>query len=103
MEHPKRGSTDHRSKSLGPRCFQFCATFVVPKRSPCRPAVVASESGRPVRWCQRGRQTGEKEIEATTGTGLGIGRATTRLLARHGTKVHVADLNASGALWRCEG
>jgi NAD(P)-dependent dehydrogenase (short-subunit alcohol dehydrogenase family) len=32
-----------------------------------------------------------------TGAGSGIGAATARLLARHGAKVHVADLNAGAA------
>ena len=32
-----------------------------------------------------------------TGAGSGIGAATARLLARHGAKVHVADLNAEAA------
>jgi NAD(P)-dependent dehydrogenase (short-subunit alcohol dehydrogenase family) len=33
-----------------------------------------------------------------TGAGSGIGRATARLLARHGAKVHLADLNEEAAL-----
>ena len=32
-----------------------------------------------------------------TGAGSGIGRATARLLARHGAKVHIADLNGEAA------
>jgi len=44
-----------------------------------------------------------KDIDLTgktaviTGAGSGIGAATARLLARHGAKVHVADLNAEAA------
>jgi NAD(P)-dependent dehydrogenase (short-subunit alcohol dehydrogenase family) len=37
------------------------------------------------------------KIAVITGAGSGIGRATARLLARHGAKVHVADLNAEAA------
>jgi NAD(P)-dependent dehydrogenase (short-subunit alcohol dehydrogenase family) len=37
------------------------------------------------------------KIAVITGAGSGIGRATARLLARHGAKVHVADLNADAA------
>ena len=33
------------------------------------------------------------KIAVVTGAGSGIGRATARLLARHGAKVHLADLN----------
>jgi NAD(P)-dependent dehydrogenase (short-subunit alcohol dehydrogenase family) len=32
-----------------------------------------------------------------TGAGSGIGASTARLLARHGAKVHVADINADAA------
>jgi NAD(P)-dependent dehydrogenase (short-subunit alcohol dehydrogenase family) len=44
-----------------------------------------------------------KDIDLTgktaviTGAGSGIGAATARLLARHGAKVHVADINAEAA------
>ncbi len=34
------------------------------------------------------------KIAVITGAGSGIGAATARLLARHGAKVHVADINA---------
>ena len=37
------------------------------------------------------------KIAVITGAGSGIGRSTARLLARHGAKVHVADLNAEAA------
>jgi NAD(P)-dependent dehydrogenase (short-subunit alcohol dehydrogenase family) len=37
------------------------------------------------------------KIAVITGAGSGIGAATARLLARHGAKVHVADLNAEAA------
>ena len=37
------------------------------------------------------------KIAVITGAGSGIGRATARLLARHGAKVHIADLNAEAA------
>jgi NAD(P)-dependent dehydrogenase (short-subunit alcohol dehydrogenase family) len=37
------------------------------------------------------------KIAVVTGAGSGIGAATARLLARHGAKVHVADLNAEAA------
>lgn len=37
------------------------------------------------------------KIAVITGAGSGIGRPTARLLARHGAKVHVADLNAEAA------
>jgi NAD(P)-dependent dehydrogenase (short-subunit alcohol dehydrogenase family) len=37
------------------------------------------------------------KIAVVTGAGSGIGAATARLLARHGAKVHVADLNAGAA------
>ena len=33
------------------------------------------------------------KVAVVTGAGSGIGRATARLLARHGAKVHLADLN----------
>ncbi|HEU4362546.1 MAG TPA: SDR family NAD(P)-dependent oxidoreductase [Mycobacterium sp.] len=36
-------------------------------------------------------------IAVVTGAGSGIGAATARLLARHGAKVHIADLNADAA------
>ena len=37
------------------------------------------------------------KIAVVTGAGSGIGRATARLLARHGAKVHVADINTDAA------
>jgi NAD(P)-dependent dehydrogenase (short-subunit alcohol dehydrogenase family) len=37
------------------------------------------------------------KVAVITGAGSGIGAATARLLARHGAKVHVADLNAEAA------
>ena len=37
------------------------------------------------------------KIAVVTGAGSGIGAATARLLARHGAKVHVADINAEAA------
>ena len=37
------------------------------------------------------------KIAVVTGAGSGIGRATARLLARHGARVHVADINAESA------
>ncbi|BBY01446.1 hypothetical protein MSEO_19450 [Mycobacterium seoulense] len=37
------------------------------------------------------------KIAVVTGAGSGIGAATARLLARHGAKVHVADINADAA------
>jgi len=37
------------------------------------------------------------KIAVITGAGSGIGRSTALLLARHGAKVHVADLNAASA------
>ncbi len=37
------------------------------------------------------------KIAVVTGAGSGIGAATARLLARHGAKVHVADINAAAA------
>lgn len=37
------------------------------------------------------------KVAVITGAGSGIGRATALLLARHGAKVHVADLNAGAA------
>jgi NAD(P)-dependent dehydrogenase (short-subunit alcohol dehydrogenase family) len=37
------------------------------------------------------------KVAVITGAGSGIGAATARLLARHGAKVHVADLNAGAA------
>jgi NAD(P)-dependent dehydrogenase (short-subunit alcohol dehydrogenase family) len=37
------------------------------------------------------------KIAVITGAGSGIGRATARALARHGAKVHIADLNAEAA------
>jgi NAD(P)-dependent dehydrogenase (short-subunit alcohol dehydrogenase family) len=37
------------------------------------------------------------KVAVVTGAGSGIGAATARLLARHGAKVHVADLNAGAA------
>jgi len=37
------------------------------------------------------------KIAVVTGAGSGIGRATARVLARHGAKVHVADINTDAA------
>jgi NAD(P)-dependent dehydrogenase (short-subunit alcohol dehydrogenase family) len=37
------------------------------------------------------------QVAVVTGAGSGIGAATARLLARHGAKVHVVDLNADAA------
>ncbi|MEO3761620.1 SDR family NAD(P)-dependent oxidoreductase [Mycobacterium sp. B14F4] len=37
------------------------------------------------------------KIAVITGAGSGIGRATAQLLARHGAKVHVADINTDAA------
>jgi len=37
------------------------------------------------------------KIAVVTGAGSGIGAATARLLARHGAKVHVADINAEAS------
>ncbi|HUO36497.1 MAG TPA: SDR family NAD(P)-dependent oxidoreductase [Mycobacterium sp.] len=37
------------------------------------------------------------KIAVITGAGSGIGRSTARVLARHGARVHVADLNAEAA------
>jgi len=37
------------------------------------------------------------KVAVVTGSGSGIGRATARLLARHGARVHVADLNGAAA------
>jgi NAD(P)-dependent dehydrogenase (short-subunit alcohol dehydrogenase family) len=37
------------------------------------------------------------KVAVVTGAGSGIGRATARLLAQHGAKVHVADINADAA------
>lgn len=37
------------------------------------------------------------KVAVITGAGSGIGRSTARLLARHGAKVHIADVNATAA------